>query len=249
MVLLKENDLVSDAKFIDEYRLLCVIQEKLVLWDFSAKDNPVKRVKFQLEKISIRRGSVKATSILRRSVKATGILRSYDLNNAQPFRANPEEGIVLVTVKGYPGFDALVIPTKVFTRSKAQGEVRWEEWNKFAIKFQMPPGSSLEVFHTHILCLKQRNEGERAHVGTEVFDFSPYCREEVTKGTSPVTSYYWPSGVEPCVLPFDTSRPLAVTLRGGFDSPTPLDDQEVTPTENGILVVKVRITVVEKRKF
>ena len=229
---LKENILVSTADFIDEYRLLCVNEGELVLWDLSAKGN-IEPVEFKLEQISVRCGSVKAKDVLRR----------YELDNAHPFCVNPEKGIVVVTVEGYPGFDVLVVPTKVFTRFKGRGRVKWEEWSKFATKFQLPPVSSFYVFHTYILCLDMNHED------ISVFDFSPYCREVVRKEPS-MQDRCVPEGdtIMPCQPSSDPPRPLAVTHLHHEESKIPTSGKSY-PTEHGIFFIEVRIPVVAKRKF
>ena len=139
---LKDGVPVTTAKFINEYRLLGIVKGNLVLLDSSSE--------FKLESSNI---------------TATDVRRTYELDNTQPFRVNPEEGIVVVTVQGYSGgFNALVIPTKVFARFEKRtglvanspervaptNVVKWETWGRFVIKFMHFSKTYSNVFYTHI---------------------------------------------------------------------------------------------------
>ena len=227
----KENISVSTVDSIDEYQLLCTNEGKLVLWDLSAKGN-TKPVEFELEQISVRCGSVMAKRAL----------RGYELNDAQPFRVNPEEGIVVVMVEVYPATFVLVIPTKAFTRFKAKSRVKWEEWSKFATKFRLPLSAHwIHAFHTHILCFNIYYQD------TSIFDFSLYCREVVRSKEPSMQANYVLKGntVLACQPSSDLPRPLAVTFRGRFKPPA---FAKGYPTENGVLFIEVRIPVVAKRR-
>lgn len=222
--------LASVANFIDKYRLLSVFRGQLLLHDFSVGHD------VQLVSLGLGEG-----------LSATNIQRSYESNDAQSFRVDPEKGIVVVTVEGHSQSYMLVISTKDFiTGSSAV------EWKKSATIFPILSEHPPHVFHTYILHLKpdlrEDNDGKQyTHVGSTVFDFSLYCRRAVDSPT--LTSDYLPKGVMPYHSSFDLPRPLAAVNRGGFNSNTVIDYRNLFPTENGVLVVKVRIPVVAKRGF
>ena len=239
---------VLTSNFIDEYRLLGIDQGQLKLWDFSVR-HILEPVIFELEG----------------GVKPTRIQRSYELNDTGLFRVNPEEGIVVVAVEGCPGFNTLVIPTSVFIRSKAprshlfgtSDTVGGGKWGEFVLKFQIPQRSPFHVFHTHILCLElvdfRKDDRRYTRVRSSVFDFSLYCRKAVGKDPSTLASNCVPKDgiVEPYQpSSYNLPQPLAANLHGGFDFPgTLINNHNLFPTENGVLVIQVRIPVVAKRNF
>ena len=245
---MKAGEIKASAySFIEECRLLYINQGLLKLWDFSARDT-FKPVIFKLGQ----------------GLKPTRIHRSYELNNTQWFRVNPEEGIVVVAVEGCPGFNTLVIPTNVFARSykaprprlfgtsSTAVSINIQEWGEFVLKFQIPQGSSFHVFHTHILCLELEDiDSQYTRVRSSVFDFSLYCRKAVGKDPSTLAGRYVPKGgiIEPYQSSFYLPRPLAANLHGGFDLPTLIEDHKPLPTENGVLIIKVRTPMTAKCKF
>ena len=214
---------VSSVCFIDEYRLLCVVQRTLVLWDFveEGKHHPVT---FELEQPDI---------------IPTNILRSYELDDTQKhFCADPWEGIVVVDVMGYDGFDALVIPVSTLSVEK----VRWEDWGHFAMKLKKIPGSEFFVFHTHVLFVTTI---PGAVARSYVYDFSRYSRRAAEGDINQCLC----DSTEVAPAIFNSRpwpQPLAVKRCGTF----PLTDSSYClPAENGIVVVtlQVRIPVVAKR--
>ena len=212
----KNDDLIlaSAANFIDEYRLLYVTQpEELMVLD-------------------LKHGFQLITFKLENDTTAKNIQRSYELNDAQPFRVNHENGIVVVTVERYSHSRMLMIPTETFfTRSD---EVKWEKWSKSVMEYPILPGPPPHVFHTHILSLRLSDSGiGSTRVDSTVLDYSLYCR-----------GVLWEARRKRGV------NPLAVTHHGGFNLGTVIDDHHcLFPTENGVLVMQVRIPTVEKRKF
>lgn len=229
------------ARFIDEYRLLCIDQGKLVLWD-SSVEHKYNQVTFELEE----------------GLCATRVMRNYELDKRQSedFCANPEEGIVVVMVEGCSAFDMLVIPTKVFSGFKTlerpdlekgispTSTVRqWEEWGGFVTKLKPPPGAPFNhyVFHTHVLFLPKRGGSRYGTESTDIFphvaDFSLYSRRLMEdKPTSE------PAGA----ADGDGQQPLTVTLHGR-SLETNIDEQtQLFTTEYGVLVIRVRVSVVAK---
>lgn len=228
---------VTAARFIDEYRLLYITQGKLMLLD-SSVGGDLRLVEFELE----------------RGVEATKIERSYELNNGQPFRVNPEEGIVLLTVKPpYSPSQMLVIPTHAFLT--ASDSVGWLEWAKSAAQF---PTFSSEVFvlHTQILRLETGlSEGIRREwklTDSTVYDFSRYSRKLVAREEpSTLASGYLPKGFVPCLPSSRLRQPLAAAHGSKFCwDATYGSGRKYFPTENGVLLLQtVRISLVGKREF
>ena len=251
---LKNGVRVTNAQFINEYQLLGVVSGGLVL--FSGGGN---RAAFELAS----------------GINATDIQRTYELDDTTPFRVNPEEGIVVVTVQGYSeGLSALVVPTKVFARFKLPKRptgfvanlmvptttVRWGEWGRFVVKLKLLPVTPFNVFHTHIHCLEHHTKTFRVSdpnsggtkrrviefsVGSRVFDFSLYSRKWVADNRPnhvPAETDYKSCDVADSTYDRDQLRPLAVTLCDGVTTRYHKDNPPI-PTENGLLIIKVRIPV------
>ena len=227
MDLSKSDFSVSGVRFIDEYRLLCIVERTLVLWDFTVDGN--NRVTFKLE-----------PNIIPRNIH-----RSYELDDTQKhFRADPGEGIVVVDIRRYNGFDALVIPVSALETPEISGEeIKWDDWGHTVTKLKKRPDSRFFVFHTHVLFVEPSSSGPSAVV---VYDFSLYSR-----GADDSTHEQWcePDQVAPAIVNIDRPllQPLAV-IRSGKISIWKAEHghYHYLPAENGIVVIppKVRIPVV-----
>ena len=144
--------------------------------------------------------------------------------------------------------------------------IRWGAWSRFVVKLKLLPEIPFNVFHTHIHCLPRytntfqesvfdpnsKNIETRKviefSVGSRVFDFSLYSRKWVADNKpnhGPAEADYELCDVADSTSDRDQLRPLAVTLCDGvttkYHKGTPL-----LPTENGLLIMKVRIPVVAK---
>ena len=218
--------------FIDEYRLLCIVPGALVLLDFEEETDP-KQAIFEL-------GG---------EISAIHINRDYESSNQGPFSANPELGIVVVTIDGDPHFNVLVIPTDFFVRFKHElklGSVSWEAWKGVVTTLFVGEDSFLYTFHTQILLLDF--DSDRKGAKFRVYDFSPYSRMEVvrereegatkrcgylpvTNNTESIKSYSIKPG----------SIPLATTCSGRFCTE---QNSRFYPIEAGFLFIKVGTPVV-----
>ena len=240
MHLLKEHLEAREFQFIDEYRLLCAVEKKLQLWDFTAESD---------------HGSV--TFLLEPGNDVVShIRRSYELFDTQPFRVDPEAGIVVLGISGCTY--ELVIPTKVFVGFKTPrkrgllGEIwerivhsdaiEWENWSHFVTKMEIGP---FFPFHSHTLCiLPYEVDNKRTLISLLVYDFSLYSRRrQQTLQRGVMRALRGTPSVRRPLVP-------AVARSGGFfldTSEIPHNDHGFYPTENGVLVIKVSIPVVAKR--
>ena len=241
------------AEFVDEYRLLCTFPTMLVLWDFQVEGNPGKFT-FRLEE----------------GVHVSNILRSYELFDTKPFCVDHEAGIVVLEVQGKP-FNALVIPTSIFVDSKtlwkigslgrlwskihSTGAVKWEDWGCFVTKL-FTRQDNYFTFHAHVLYLVPDHWWDagkhRTSVTSYVDDFSRYSRRAVQdhENRSCDRAQGADCKWDRCQIECDDGlrpQPLAVTRYGRFDLDTPYDARKLYPTENGLLVIEVRIPVIAKR--
>ena len=241
---LKKHFKVRSIWFIDEYRLLCIVEWRdLVLWDFTVDGDPG-RITFKVGRIN------DVVSRLR---------RNYELFDTQPFRVDPEGGIVALRVSNDTSADSyvLVIPTEVFVGWKLSrkrgllgklwdkipngGTILWSNWKHFVTKINTHSFSS---FHTHVLCTRaEKVNRDLTRVSLFVYDFSLYSRREEQNKKE----QEWPTEVEA----YGTrSLPPVVVHRQELNLDTsviPYDDHKLLPTENGVLVIKVRIPVVARR--
>ena len=242
MDLLKGEFEAVDATFIDEYRLLSIVEGKLVLWDFELLSR-----------------SHKLTFNLGQDIGVIGpgwvILRNYEFDGTGPFRANPKVGIVGLFHKRdnlnpnkldlnklnpfKPKSNridqrGLVILVRAFPKETNEGEVvEWKDWSRFVTVFDPPVGGNydLYVFHTHILCL------DPLTLKYYIFNFSPYTTRLKAVARGGAVPNWVKSLSEPPTLPATFSgriEGLVNTRSCGIKPPT-----KYFPTENGILAVKV----------
>ena len=189
---------------------------------------------------------------VRLAVSLGAIQCNYELNNTGPFSANPESGIVVVTVVEAFCSDALVIPTDFFVGFKPDGgfalseggflsskNVPWPGWENFAIRVQIDT-SLIHVFHTQVFLLGGEEQGTQTF---KVYDFSPYTRMKRQKGE--IGGYdRCGSEVTSPIPRSKLAKPLATTCHGSFNYNP---NTSISPTEDGVLLLTVGVPVVTKR--
>ena len=226
---------VLTCTFIDDYRLLCRVDSRLNLLDFAVESEP-RRVEFQLRVLST----------------PMNIRRSCGPNDTGLFSANPESGIVVVTVQGSTGrIYALVIPTDFFVGFKSESNpavVPWGDWKGFVMRVPMK-GLFSYVFHAQLFLPQVRGADQRGGEGFKVYDFSPYTRMGVEKGNNGYGNYNWCNS-EDEVTSYNRNRnlkkPLATTCSGGFKFRGNVNTT-FHVTEGGVLFLTVRTPAVAKR--
>ena len=235
--------------FIDEHRLLCIVEErKLSLWDFTV-ENESRNFTF-LMKPSIHR--------------IASIMRSYELFDTQPFRVDPEAGVVILGIVDSTKNYRFVIPVKTFLSHKkrgfwgrtrdgnSKGEIQWKMWSHFTTEMKplLPLQSSFFSFHTHTLSISPyRVDEQHTSIYLLVDDFSLYSRRnpkdpEDIYELQTLNKHYRTQTSSDRPLPPVVSNLLVIKLD---TSEIPYDHHGIYPTENGVLVVKVRISVVPRR--
>ena len=245
MDLLKDYFEGRRAQFIDEYRLLCDVQGDLVLWDFTMAKNPYS-VTFKMEPGS-------------RGIKR--IQRSYDLLDTKPFRVDPEAGIVVLEFLGSTAEDVrgLVIPTELFVGFKTHsgrrsfkelwktassgGTIEWEKWTRFVEELESPEFWTPSHNHlSHFGSFRIEGHVKKAHL--LVLDFALCSRSGKLNGElqKPPTMFLKApfasagSPIQPAVIHRNEIRLTSARGRA----------IELYPTENGALVITVRIPGVAK---
>ena len=251
-------DLADEIQFIDEYRILgyCLNWKSLVLWDLTVGSS-VSKIEFDLFPNDCYYPTTFRPSA-HREPTGSGPQRSYELFDTQPFQVNPEAGIVVLKIKTPRANNPylLVIPTGVFVASEDGGflgeeipfpgppgghgpkvNIKWKRWGHFV----MPIGEMDHFFsfHNHILFIqKGKIDGENTNVLLSIYDFSLYTRRERDIGGG--SSKGRAAGFKTSRWAFDKKAFLLDTSVFSYDR------FQLLPTENGILVIKVRIPVAAK---